>query len=100
MRAMRPALKHSKYYVTRAASALVTVTFGAASIFLFSGCEEEEEAAAGAAPKYLYVASGACYSGNGITSFTNATSSNLVYRLNLTTGTKERTIADLSLIHI
>ena len=90
----RQTLKQSKYYVTRAMSALVTVVFAAASAFTLSGCEEEEQPAAGAPPKYLYVASGACYSGNGVTAFTNATSSNLVYRLNLATGTKERTIAD------
>lgn len=90
----RQTLNRSKYYVTRAMSALATVVFAAAITFTLAGCEEEEQAAAGAAPKYLYVASGACYSGNGVTTFTNATSSNLVYRLNLSTGTKERSIAD------
>lgn len=44
--------------------------------------------------KYLYVASGACYSGGGNTTFSNTTSSNLVYRINLSTGIKDITIAD------
>lgn len=46
--------------------------------------------------RYLYVATGACYSGNGITTFTNTTSSNLVFRINLTTGAREDLIADYS----
>lgn len=45
-------------------------------------------------PKYLYVASGACYSGTGNTTFTATTSSNLVYRLNLSSGVKDLSIAD------
>lgn len=45
-------------------------------------------------PKYLYVASGACYSGTGNTTFTTATASNLVYRLNLSSGVKDLSIAD------
>jgi hypothetical protein len=44
--------------------------------------------------KFLYVATGACYSGNGITSFNNVTSSNQIYRVNTTTGHKDITIAD------
>lgn len=44
--------------------------------------------------KYLYVASGLCYSGNGITTFTAATASNLVYRIDTTTGQRDKIIAD------
>lgn len=44
-------------------------------------------------PKYLYVASGTCYSG-GNTTFTAATASNLVYRLNVSSGQKDMTFAD------
>lgn len=46
------------------------------------------------APTYLYVATGACYSGTGNTTFTATTSSNVVYRLNASTGQKDITIAD------
>lgn len=44
-------------------------------------------------PKYLYVASGACYSGTN-TTFLAATASNQAYRLNLTAGQKDMTFAD------
>ncbi|MBK7963664.1 MAG: hypothetical protein IPK04_22185 [Bdellovibrionales bacterium] len=40
------------------------------------------------APTYLYVATGACYSGTGNTTFTTLTSSNLLYRINTSTGQK------------
>lgn len=43
---------------------------------------------------YLYVTSGACYSGNSITTFNNTSSSNLVYRLNLADGQKDMVLAD------
>lgn len=43
--------------------------------------------------KYLYVATGVCYSGSN-TTFTAATSSNQVYRLNTATGQKDMNIAD------
>jgi hypothetical protein len=45
-------------------------------------------------PKSLYVASGACYSGSGITTFTNTSASNLVYRLNSVTGDRQEVLAD------
>lgn len=45
-------------------------------------------------PKYLYVSTGLCYSGTGNTTFTTATASNLVYRLNLSSGQKDMTFAD------
>ncbi len=55
-----------------------------------TGCGgEEDEAPPAPPPRFLYVASGACYSGNGLTTFTNTTSSNQLYRLNLANGAKE-----------
>ncbi len=63
--------------------------------FICASCAkppEDEEATASS--RYLYVASGACYSGGGNTAFSNTTSSNLVYRINLSTGVKDATIAD------
>jgi hypothetical protein len=48
------------------------------------------------APTYLYVATGGCYSGTGNTTFTNLTSSNLVYRINTSTGQRDLTIADFN----
>lgn len=47
--------------------------------------------------KYLYVVSGSCYSGGGNTTFTNLTSSNLIYRLNTDTGIKDLTLADYNM---
>lgn len=44
--------------------------------------------------RYLYVSSGACYSGGGNTTFSNTTSANVVYRINLDTGIRESIIAD------
>lgn len=44
-------------------------------------------------PKYLYVSTGACYSGSN-TTFTTATASNQTYRLSLTNGQKDLAIAD------
>ena len=60
---------------------------------------KEAETSTTAAPviaevkRFLYVTAGACYSGNN-TSFTNLTSSNQVYRLDMTSGKKDMTIAD------
>jgi len=45
--------------------------------------------------KYLYVSAGACYSG-GNTTFTTATSSNLLFRVNTTTGAFEGKMADFN----
>ena len=47
-------------------------------------------------PRYLYVTTGACYSGVGNTTFTATTASNLVYRLSVATGKKDMTIADFN----
>lgn len=61
---------------------------------LTSGCvkpvEDEDSASSG---KYLYVASGTCYAGSGITTFTTATSSNQIFRLDLSSGQRE-SVAD------
>lgn len=67
-------------------------------MLLLGACAEEEQEKliqkVTATEKFLYVASGTCYSGNGITTFTNLTSSNQVYRLNLESGQKDTFIAD------
>lgn len=65
-------------------------------ILILSACAEEPEDEGGATvpPRYLYVATGTCYAGQGNTAFTNLTSSNLVYRVNLQTGLRDRIIAD------
>ncbi len=55
---------------------------------------EDEPVAAASSSRYLYVASGTCYSGGGNTTFTNATASNFVFRIDLATGAKDATIAD------
>lgn len=60
------------------------------STLTFVGCVkpvEDEDSASSS--KHLYVASGACYSGSGITTFTNATASNQVFRINLASGERE-----------
>lgn len=74
-------------------------------MFLFflvlSACSEKKKeetpetvaAISPAIPKYLYVSTGACYSGTN-TTFLAATSSNQAYRLNLTTGQKDLSLAD------
>lgn len=56
--------------------------------------DEKKAAAVGAPERYLYVSSGACYSGGGVTAFTNLTSSNLIYRLNVETGRYDGILAD------
>lgn len=43
---------------------------------------------------YLYVATGACYSGGGNTTFTNVQASNQVYRVDTTSGKRDMLIAD------
>lgn len=47
--------------------------------------------------KYLYVASGACYSG-GNTTFSTTTASNLIFRVNASTGVYDSKIADYNSI--
>ncbi len=46
------------------------------------------------ASRYLYVASGTCQASSGVTTFTATTSSNLVFRVNLSTGMRDSIIAD------
>tara|TARA_B100002051_G_scaffold246436_1_gene254526 strand:+ start:426 stop:1070 length:645 start_codon:yes stop_codon:yes gene_type:complete len=70
---------------------------GALAFALLLGCSKEEEPiveSSSTPPKYLYVSSGSCYSGSGNTAFTNATSSNLVYRVDLSTGQRNMILAD------
>jgi hypothetical protein len=69
--------------------------FSVSGLLFFSSCAKApEDEPTMTSSRYLYVASGACYSGGGNTAFSNTTSSNLVYRINLSTGAKEKTIAD------
>jgi hypothetical protein len=44
--------------------------------------------------RYLYVASGTCQAPSGVTTFSATTSSNLVFRVNLSTGIRDSIIAD------
>jgi len=60
-------------------------------IFLI-GCDQTESQTSAAA-SYLYVSAGVCYSGNN-TAFTNLTSSNVIYRLDASTGAFIDVIAD------
>lgn len=48
-------------------------------------------------PKILYVASGACYSGNGITTYTGAQSSRAVTKYRVDTGASEGVFTDLNI---
>lgn len=67
------------------------------SFIILSNCQKKDEPSAtiqsSSPTRYLYVASGSCYSG-GNTTFSNLTSSNVVYRINLTTGAKDMVLAD------
>lgn len=60
-----------------------------------SGCVKtpESNVDATSSSRYLYVAAGACYSGNN-TTFSNTTSSNLIYRVNTETAAVDMTLAD------
>lgn len=65
---------------------------------LISGCAKKpvpdgESTLSASTGRYLYVASGRCYSGNN-TTFTNTTSSNLIYRLNLDNGLLDSVLSD------
>lgn len=64
----------------------------------FWGCGPVDDgsstSSSSSAGRYLYVATGACYSGNGITTFTNTSASNQIYRLDLNTGEIKDVIAD------
>ncbi len=56
----------------------------------------EEDSASSDSGRYLYFSSGACYSGNGITTFTNTTSSNIVAKVSLSNPSTNTIIADYS----
>lgn len=56
--------------------------------------DDSNSEAAQSLTKYLFVSSGACYSGLGLTTFSTTTSSNVVYKVNLSTGVREALIAD------
>ncbi|KYG67036.1 hypothetical protein AZI86_08455 [Bdellovibrio bacteriovorus] len=72
------------------------VLCGAILVFSVSCQQPVVDNAALTAHKFLYVASGQCYSGNGITTFSNTTSSNLIFTINTETGVRDRIIADFS----
>ncbi|MBX3034499.1 MAG: hypothetical protein KF865_11295 [Bdellovibrionaceae bacterium] len=61
---------------------------------LLSCAKPSDDTPSAGSGRYLYVASGACYSGNGITTFTNTTSSNLVYRIDTSSGLRDAVVAD------
>ncbi len=75
-------------------SYLVRICVLAICAFSFVACEEDDDKSSATPPRYLYVASGLCYSAN--TTFTNLTSSNLIYRLNLETGRRDMLLADFN----
>lgn len=64
-------------------------------IMLVLGCQKEAEENK---QRFLYVASGACYSGTGNTTYTATTASNVIFRLNLETGQYEGRIADFTTV--
>lgn len=59
-----------------------------------TACQPEVEEAA--KPRYLYVASGLCYSGTGNTTYSATTASNVIFRMNLETAQYEGRIADFT----
>lgn len=54
----------------------------------------EQTADSTSTPIYLYVSSGLCFAASGVTTFSATTSSNLVYRVNTSTGVRDSIIAD------
>lgn len=73
---------------------LFSALISAGLLFCTSCAQPPEDDVSASSSRYLYVASGACYSGGGNTAFSNTTSSNVVYRINLSTGVKDITVAD------
>lgn len=75
---------------------LMRLTLLSAAVFgiLHSCAKPPSDEAQSDNSRYLYVASGACYSGGGNTAFSSTTSSNLVYRINLATAVRDTVIAD------
>ena len=72
------------------------VTISALSLLL--GCQpkkvDEESASSQVASRYLYISSGVCQAGTGVTTFTATSASNLVIRVNLETGQRDSIVAD------
>lgn len=62
-------------------------------ISLSTACQQktptESDSASTTTGRYLYLATGLCYSGNGITTFSATTASNVVMKLDTTTGQRE-----------
>jgi hypothetical protein len=58
-----------------------------------ASCSSVKQNSSSNSARYLYVATGVCYSGNN-TTFSNTTASNQIYRLDLSTGQRESVIAD------
>ena len=67
-----------------------------AALTLTIGCSKSSDSAS-TAPKTLYVASGLCYSGSGITTYNQSTSSRAVTRWNTSTGRVIDTFTDLNM---
>lgn len=61
---------------------------------LLTACQPQVEEAS--KPRYLYVASGLCYSGTGNTTYSATTASNVIFRLNLETSQYEGRVADFT----
>lgn len=78
----------SKHIFNKVALTLLLLTFG------LSCAKKPEDLVSESSGKYLYVASGVCYAGAGNTTPTATTSSNLVYRINLSTGQRDNLVAD------
>ncbi len=60
------------------------------------GCSKSSTDASVAAPKTLYVASGLCYSGSGITTYTQTTASRVVSKWSTASGLSTGTFTDLN----
>lgn len=76
------------FVIFLASLAMLIATFGCSK-------SADEAPAAAAAARNLYVASGACYSGTGITTYTSATSSRMISKVDISTGAVS-TFLDLS----
>lgn len=74
---------------------IIAFSFVAISSCTKAKVDEEPAATSPAAPSsYLYVSSGICYSGAGNTTYTGTTSSNVVYRINTSTGVRDSVLFD------
>lgn len=66
---------------------------------LITACQPPQpvnDVSSASTPRYLYVASGLCYSGTGNTTYTGATASNVIFKVNLETGAYEGRMADFT----